>query len=109
MHTYIKAHELLSSPESWCQEAPAKDARGNKLAASDPNAVKWCVLGAIQMIYPPPQWGEAMDPVLRALSVSKEALARMTKTDKACCLMEWNDDPQSTFTEIKNILLCAGI
>jgi hypothetical protein len=98
-----KAHALLSPSEVWCQESPAKDALGHKFQAFDPNAVRWCALGAIQMLYPPSQLGEAMDRVLRALCVSKEGLARMTKSDKACCLMEWNDDPQTTFTEIKNI------
>jgi hypothetical protein len=40
--------------------------------------------------------GEAMDRLLRALSVSEQGLAQMSKTDKACCLMEWNDDRRTT-------------
>jgi hypothetical protein len=104
-----KAHELLSSPETWCQESPAKDRHGNKLQAFDPRAVKWCALGAIQKTYPPPGWGEAMDRILLALSYSVEGIAQMSKTDKACCLMEWNDDSQSSFQEIRGIFLDADI
>jgi hypothetical protein len=96
-------------PEVWCQESSAKDALGNKLQAFDPNAVRWCVLGAIHKLYPPSQYGEATDRVLRALSFSEEGIAQLTKTDKACCLMEWNDDPRTTFQEITNILLSANI
>ena len=88
----MKAREFLHSPEVWCQEAPAQDQHGNKLEALDPRAVKWCVLAAIQKTYEPSQWSEAMDRLLCALSVSETGLAQMTKADKGCCLMEWNDD-----------------
>jgi hypothetical protein len=105
----MKAHELLNSSEAWCQESPAEDRQGNKLQALDPRAVKWCALGAIQKVYPPLQWGEAMDFLLRALNVSERGLAQMSKSDKACSLMEWNDDPQSSFLEVREILLVANI
>jgi hypothetical protein len=75
-----KAHALLSTPEVWCQESPAKVALGNKFQAFDPNAVRWCALGPIQKLYPPSQWGEAMGSVRRALSVSEEGIAQLTKT-----------------------------
>ena len=105
----MKAHELLSLPEAWCQESPAEDPRGNKLQALDPQAVRWCALGAIQKVYSPSQWGKAMDRLLRALSVSEQGLAQMTMSDKACCLMEWNDDRRSSFQEIREILLSADV
>jgi hypothetical protein len=55
------------------------------------------------------KWGEAMNSVLRALSVSERGLAQMNNSDKACSLMEWNDDDQSSFAEIREILLEADI
>ena len=105
----MKAHELLSSPDTWCQESPAEDVQGNKVQALDPDAVKWCALAAIQKTYPSYQWEEMMDRVLRALSVSEQGLAKMTKSDKACCLMEWNDDRRSSFLVVREILLSADI
>jgi hypothetical protein len=105
----MKAHELVISPEAWCQESPAKDQDGNKLQANDPRATKWCALSAIQKLYPPSQWGEVMDRVLLALRVSEGGISQLTETDKACCLMEWNDDRQTTFEEVKNILLATDI
>ena len=68
-----------------------------------------CAVSAIQQVYPAVQWEEAMDRLLRALSVSEPGLAQMTKSDKACCLMEWNDDRQTTFQEIRSTLLSADI
>jgi hypothetical protein len=105
----MKAHQLLNSPEYWCQESPAEDRQGNKLQALDSRAVKWCALAAVQKIYPPSQWGETMDRLLLALSVSELGLAQMTKSDKACTLMEWNDDRQSSFSEVRQILLTADV
>jgi hypothetical protein len=107
--TPMKAHELLSSPEAWCQESPAEDYHGNKLQALDPRAIKWCALGAIQKAYPLPQWEETMDRLLRALNVSEQGLAQLTTSDKTCCLMEWNDNRRLSFLEVRKILLSADI
>ena len=105
----MKAHELLSSPDTWCQDSPAKDARGNKVQAFDPSAVKWCALGAIQKNYPPALWEETMDRLLRALSLSEKGISQMTKSDKACSLMEWNDEQASSFREIREVLVDADV
>ena len=105
----MKAYELLSSPDTWCQESPAEDAHGNRVPAFHPDAVKWCALAAIQKTYPPLQWEQAMDRVLRALSVSEKGIRQLSKSDKACCLMEWNDDQNSSFREIREILLEADL
>jgi hypothetical protein len=105
----MKAYQLLSSSDTWCQESPAKDAHGNKVSALHPQAVKWCALAALQRVYPPLEWEEAMDRLLRALSVSEKGIRQLSKTDKACCLMEWNDDRNSSFRDIQEILFEADV
>jgi hypothetical protein len=105
----MKAYEVLHSPRVWCQDSPARNAQGAKVHAFDPGAVQWCALAAIQKVYPPWQWEEKMDCLLRALSVSEAGLARLTTADKICCLMEWNDDSRSSFSDIKEILLTADL
>jgi hypothetical protein len=105
----MKAHELLTSSRRWCKESPAEDSLGNKLEAFDPRAVKWCALGAIQKAYCPSQWSEVMDALLRGLSVSERGLAQMNASDKACTIMEWNDDPQCSFEEISDTLLDCDV
>lgn len=105
----MKAHELLSSSDLWCQESPAEDAHGNKVEALNPRAVKWCALAAIQKTYPSSQWEEVMDRLLRALSVSEEGITQMTISDKACSLMEWNDNETYSFRDIREILLDANV
>jgi hypothetical protein len=105
----MKAHEFLTSSQRWCKESPAEDSQGNKLEALDPRAVKWCALGAIQKAYSPSQWSEVMDTLLRGLSVSERGLTQMNGSDKACSIMEWNDDPECSFNEIKEILSNSDI
>jgi hypothetical protein len=105
----MKAHELLSSPDTWCQEALARDALGDNVPPLDPEAVQWCALAAVQKVYPPSQWEEAMNRVLRALSVSEKGIKQLSKSDKACCVMEWNDQRESSYQEIRKILLEADV
>ena len=105
----MKAHELLSSPDAWCQESPAEDAQGNKVEALNPKAVKWCALAAVQKSYPPAEWEPMMDRLLRALSVSEKGITQLTKNDKACSLMEWNDDRAYSFQDIREVLLEADV
>jgi hypothetical protein len=100
----MKAYQLLSSRKTWCKESPAEDGQGNRMQAFDPRAVKWCALGAIQKTYPYSQWGAAMDSLLRGLSVSERGLAQMNKSDKACSIMEWNDDQDCSFEEMSGML-----
>ena len=105
----MKAYELLSSPDTWCREAVAKDAHGDNVTPFDPEAVQWCALAAVQKVYPPAEWEEAMNRVLRALSVSEEGIKQLSKSDKACCVMEWNDQQESSYREIRQILLEADV
>ena len=105
----MKAHELLSSPDAWCRESPAEDAQGNKVQAFNPKAVKWCAFSAVQKTYPPAQWEQMMDRLLRALSVSEEGITQLTKLDKACSLIEWNDDLTYSFRDIREVLIEADV
>jgi hypothetical protein len=50
-----------------------------------------------------------MDRVLRALNVSEQGIGGLTKSDKACCLMEWNDDSEHSFHDIREALDAADI
>jgi hypothetical protein len=73
----MKAHELLSSPDTWCQEALAKDGRGDNVPPFDPEAVQWCALAAVQTVYPLSQWEGPMNRVLHALAFPKKELSSL--------------------------------
>jgi hypothetical protein len=42
---------------------------------------------------------------LLGLSYSDRGLAQMNKSDKALSIMEWNDDQESSFNEIREVLV----
>jgi len=48
MQTLVKVRELLSNPEHWTKHALAKDKNMGKVYPKDPNAVCWCLVGAIE-------------------------------------------------------------
>jgi hypothetical protein len=64
---------------------------------------------AHELLYPSPQWDEAMNRVLRALSVSEKGIKQLSRSDKACCVMGWNDRRESSYHEIRKILLEAVV
>lgn len=47
----MKVHELLSSPDKWTKGAYARNDAGYAVPATDPEAVSFCLLGAIQRCY----------------------------------------------------------
>lgn len=47
----MKAYELLNTPDKWCKESLALTKDGEEVLANDPNAVKFCIVGAIQKCY----------------------------------------------------------
>jgi hypothetical protein len=42
------ARELISVPERWTDHYYARDKNGNYRFGDDPDAVKWCSIGALQ-------------------------------------------------------------
>ena len=105
----MKAHELLSSPDTWCQDSPAKDAQGNKVQAFDPNAVKWCALTPFRRAILRRNGKKQWIVCCAALSVSEKGISQLTKSDKACSLMEWNDERTCSFREIREVLVDADV
>jgi hypothetical protein len=87
----MKISEILSSSDKWCQGYLAIDKDGAYVKPDSPQAVKWCLLGVF--------YKERAD--LKANAAIKERI-RAAVGDK---LMEWNDDPDRTFEEVRSIVL----
>ena len=43
------AADLLETPHAWTQGCMARDKRGNPIGQSDPDAVRWCLFGALDL------------------------------------------------------------
>ena len=84
------ARELLSTPERWTKGWSARDAAGNRLATTDPDAVCWCAGGAVERIT-----GGSTQSGGKA-----EIVLAIVLPDKAICLGLWNDAPSTTHADI---------
>ena len=41
---------MLARPEAWCKGAGARDAAGEPVPADSPDAVAWCLAGAVARV-----------------------------------------------------------
>jgi hypothetical protein len=76
--------ELLSDPKNWTQRALARDKNGEAVSPFSPDAVAWCVLGA-----------------LFKCEVRDKSAVRKLTGDR---IMAWNDDPNRTFHEVQQMV-----
>ena len=83
----MKAWELIE--KGWCQLDYARDEYENPVDIDDSDAVKWCLVGALDRIYPD----------------FTENTIMLTKVKNAIDLIAmWNDDRSRTKEEVVNLL-----
>ena len=84
----MKAHELLKEESNWCRQAYARDRSGRHIQPDDPEAVRWCLVGAIHRCY---GYGNESLKILNRLGFERPA--------------HWNDSPKRRFQEVRELLL----
>lgn len=103
----MKVHELLNSPEKWTKNASARDVLYHKVSPDDPFAVSWDLSGAINLCY------FLTVPTEIKTKDYKDDLAR--KMRKIIYIIgtpkvnEWQDNPERTFEEIRDIIIKVDI
>lgn len=93
---------LLADAQHWCQGAEARDANGQAVTYSDADATAWDLTGAACQLF---GWRRACElfvqierhlhPRARAGPPGSDA-----KITAMVGLQSWNDDPQTTHTEL---------
>lgn len=96
----MKIKELLNSPEKWTQSAYAKDAVGDSCSSTEPQAVCWCLLGAIHRCYPEPKESD---------KVWRKILAAITLESHFVSISSFNDNEETTFEQVRDILEMADV
>lgn len=79
--------DLLSDPGKWTQGSYGKTSKGTDTWGNDPNAVSFCLLGAIQRV--------TNDRLTSALFISQ-----LTNKIERENIVKFNDDPQTTHEDI---------
>ena len=95
--------ELLASEDAWCQGDIAQNASGEPCLPGDPDACRWCLMGAIDRagltIENPP-----INLVLTFLGL--EWLPRHNHHNHG--VIGWNDAPGRTHAEVLALINRAG-
>ncbi len=91
----MKVFELFQDESNWTQLALARNAAGESIDPNDPEAVCWCLYGAIMKCYP---FGERG---LMAMDVQKYIERGSALT--------FNDQMGRKFQEVKDLVARANI
>ena len=90
----MKIYELLDSPDKWtrCNYAKTKD--GDYCKSNSSNACCWCLYGAMLKCYPG-------DHFLQIKRILESTLGVWIET--------WNDEPERTFEEVRQLCINLDI
>lgn len=86
--------QLLSSPEKWIQQSFARLANGFLATTDDPDAVQFCLVGAMRHCYPnyyqfdTPAWSRLRAAFGNGISD----------------VLTWNDAPERTFADVQALI-----
>ena len=84
----MKAYELLSDESKWCQGDFARDVHGEAVNSHSPEAVRWCLTGALSRCY---------------MGYSDQR-ARIVAVIGGGHTTTWNDNPLRTYAEVVGLL-----
>lgn len=88
----MKIKELLNKKSKWTKGAFARTDRYTQVAIDSPLAIRYCLSGAIQRCYPVPHEG-----IIIAIKILRELNGDLT-------IVGWNDAPERTFVEVKELV-----
>jgi hypothetical protein len=93
----MKIRELLTDKSKWIKGAYAKDKYGDSINESDQDACQWCLDGAGYCCYGIGVWQKEVRPkvctAIEKLNQQKDAV-----------VVNWNDDPNTTFEDVKKLV-----
>jgi hypothetical protein len=96
----MKLSTLLRAKKNWCQNADARDLKGYPVGALDPEAVCFCLSGALAKCY-----ANNRTEYLRAFRKLTNAIDSIDGVG----IVSFNDNGATTFADIKKVVKLAGI
>lgn len=91
---FDSVQELLSDPARWARCQVAANKAGETVCANHPEAVRWCVLGAVEKVY----GFEDLPKVKHIKGRLRAAVAEMFGCPRQ--VSDWNDDYSRTHEEV---------
>lgn len=90
--------DLLANPDRWGQGHAAMDPTGNDVDIASKDACRWCLMGAIELLYPD-QFVEKCDAITACLRARGWIDG----------IIGYNDEPTRTYDEIMDLVREAGV
>ena len=92
----MKIHELYTNESKWTKRAEARNSEGDKTFFDDHEATCFCLFGALFKCYPD-------NKERRGIRLRIEARLNFVP------ITQWNDDPNRTFEEVKQLAVDLDI
>ena len=98
----MRPSELLAQPGAWTQGWPARKANGRLCMARNPEAVQWCIVGALRKT-------NSAQFILGAFWSMPPTLRTALHARGYHSLSRYNDAPGRTQDEVVALLIEAGL
>ncbi len=95
----MKIKELLNDKTKWCQQHAAVDHNDNPTCPRGPDAVRWCLIGALLKC----------DPAEDSAVLEKLQSTIQQITGKYGGVIGYNDAPTTRFEDIQHLLQLADV
>ncbi len=76
----MKIKQLLSKKSRWCKRMFAQDQNGVAVSSGSPDAVSWCLLGAVNKCYEHGEAHSALRKLIQALPKGFDSLSQFNDT-----------------------------
>lgn len=93
----MKLIELFNKPEKWNKSWFALDVNGEECSPYSEKAVSYCIIGGIKKCYPDNKMA-----IERSMKDELEKVGYIYLTD-------WNDNPKTTFEDLRRIITKLNI
>lgn len=93
----MKVRELFTDESKWTQHTRARDVNGRGVDENSPDAVCWCLTGAISHCYNP---RDTIDSYVLESTIAR----KVEEALNGRILVVWNDNQDRTFKEVKALV-----
>jgi hypothetical protein len=92
----VRVRRLLDKPDAWTQGAEARNAAGIRVEPHSPQAVHWCLEGAVCRVLPT----TACTRLLSGTATEMDAVLRWLERRTGTMIANYNDRRGRTYAEI---------
>ena len=103
--------KLLDSPDKWIKDSLAETKDGKYAHFLAPDATKFCLVGAAARIYDNPDSKHKISymKALERLRAAVEAVGYKHASESTISVVDFNNDPATTYDDIVRVVQMAGV